>query len=262
MASNKHIFKLNVNSIDFELDENREDYLPLIYPFEYHEYTLGYFSSLEKAEEAMWKEIRYHQERKAEDEDYDLHTHSYSILEYVLDKKYSNETYTHRSYLPNGKLEEFCPASQDVDDSTDINHTFRGRKPEEIRFAEGDIVEVLRGKVYAGIVMSQPLTVAEVEERDKKSRERNPNSCGWYSDASEDHYHVLVCKNRENIVIDPEEKQLEYLSNLWDFESQSVYVFPPTIPVPEELRENLKNAAKQLNEYMEEYWKTQNSITK
>jgi hypothetical protein len=249
------IFVLKVNLISFELDENREEYLPVSYPFETQEIILGYFSLLHNAEYEMDNYIVLNNKR-----DYPQRIHSFIIMEYVLDDADNEHGFapfeTRRSYLSNGKLEELCLVSErgfDVE-----RGRFWGRKPEEIRFRIGDIVELaVRGhQIVPCIVVGLPITV---EERQKRSDEkfRITGIRYWfYGDYSDDFYLLIpYMYNGSTVTIDDMICPETSLYPL-DIEANSFHVFPPTIPVPDDIKEALQSLYHAFNtERMERFLK-------
>jgi hypothetical protein len=236
------IFILKVNIIHFELDEKREEYLPLSYPFDVTEEIIGYFSSLEKAEIAIQNYLVFNNEQKYRNE-----IHSFTITEYVVDDKDNEYFYapsqTRRTYLSNGKSEESCLVSEwrICGDTVDESCKFYGRKPEEIRFKKGDIVELMAGKhqVIPCIVVGTPRTVADVRKTNKKWGIKK-GEIGWYGDYSDDHYYLIPYLYYGELVtlddiVDPETSPYPL-----DIEANSFYIFPPTIPVPDDMKEKLQ----------------------
>ena len=140
------------------------------------------------------------------------------------------------SYLPDGKLEESCLTSsvyRNNEYSKDVLRSkephelhsmgiFPGRKPEEIRFKTGDIVEVAefasgRERVFLGILYGVPHTEEEVRSRFE-----------FTLDDSDDCYCVLECF--------PARKVANHSH------PQSTDLFAPRFEIPEKLKHELQTA--------------------
>lgn len=94
---------------------------------------------------------------------------------------------------------------------------FLGQHPEELKFAEGDLCEVmLDGHMCLGIVLNQPPTVARVEEI---------RTMGGRLDESDDSYEVL-CYGEEG--------------DMYDSHFETTGVFPPIHKVNPNLERKLK----------------------
>ena len=138
------------------------------YPsFTVYQFRIGFFSNLVSAEKAMKLYIEAHQKDVYRPQP----LFGFSITEYALDQ-YSYDflspddthcqTEIRRSYLPDGKL--WAEATDDE---------FLGRCADQLRFAKGDLVEVLcDDTVTLEIVEKVPLSpeqVREVRESEKDS---------------------------------------------------------------------------------------------
>jgi len=219
----KTIFELEVCYIRYKYDAKRDIDLPLSYPFDLEKTQIGFFSSLRKAESAI---------KKCNWED----AYCFYVTEYRVDNNIESipNIATYRSYLPDGKLEEHCLSFEydtafkmDIKDL--INKTPEelrsigvcpGMKPEEIRFKKGDLVEVIDfDHVFLGIVVSTPMTIESVKERAIR--------VGRFYDG-DDMYDVLEWF--------PRKKEAGYNHYF------SINLFPPRLPIPKKLKENLQAA--------------------
>jgi hypothetical protein len=136
-------------------------------------------STLELAEKIMADHIRKSRESVPESIR-DSSLHHYSIRQVPLDDLSYMRCLSERIYDGDGNLvDERTISTRDVD-----NEIFKGRTPEQIRFKEGDIVEVMgNGEIQLGFVVGLP---ASVEEASKI----NDNAL-FSLDASDDSYTVL-----------------------------------------------------------------------
>jgi hypothetical protein len=178
--------------------------------------------------------------------------HSYRIEEVKVDEDSGtigrgwDSAETRRSYLPDGTLwaenltsetEDFCLIDKDKEYDRETMQrlgAFVGRTPEEIRFKNGDIVEVLHStSVTIGIVWRCPATIEERKQR--------------WTDSSDDIY--LVLGNDESIYNFKKGDKPHYID---DMNSYPVIVFNPKFPVPEELAESLRLGY--------EYWISDESV--
>ncbi|MDR1180444.1 MAG: hypothetical protein LBL13_00480, partial [Bacteroidales bacterium] len=130
----KTIFELVYHDIRMEYDENGT-IIPPSYPeFEVTKLSLGFYTSLAKSEAAMKRFIKA--TMKWADEN--RMGYCYYIHEYLCNSKWGLNTYSCRSYLPNGDLfDANLTPERDLDDEP---ARFLGRTPEQTRFKEGDIV--------------------------------------------------------------------------------------------------------------------------
>ena len=237
------IFVLKDYSIEFELDENREKFLPLSYPFALRKEILGYFSSLQKAESGIHDYIVLNNIY------YMQHTiHSFIITEYVVDDEDNDYGFapfeTRRSYLANGKLEETCLVSErgfEVESGK-----FWGRKPEEIRFKEGDIVELPHAKLPHGdgivpcIVVGLPLTAEYYQKRNDECFKKTGEKGQFYGDWSDDFYMLIPYLSREGEVVTVADIVCPECSPYPLYPVDCLDIFPPSIPVSDEIKEALQ----------------------
>jgi hypothetical protein len=233
-----NIFVLKIKQIKSVLDEKGEKWLPISYPFETWEEVVGYFSSLQKAESAMIDFIVLKRKPYLR-----VEIHSFTIMEYVVDDE-DNEysiapSETRRSYLSDGKLEETCLISERG--CKDERGKFWGRKPEEIRFKEGDIVELTHGIDFVPcIVAGLPATVEEFQKRSDEVFQTTGIRRWFYGDYSDD-YYLLIPYIRDgdivtvNDIVDPKTSPFPY-----DVEANSFNIFPPSISVTNVIKETLQ----------------------
>jgi len=242
------IFVLKVFPIGLKSHEESE---PLSYPFETWEEVVGYFSSLQKAENAIHDYIVLNNERH-----YPFRIHSFTIMEYVVDNEDNKHGFapseTRRSYLPDGKLEETCLVSERCWEK--MRGRFFGRESEEIRFKKGDIVELANGKqIVPCIVVDTPTSAEYVRERNKNKTRKSDWSCG---DDSDDYYALIPYyyygkKVTIDDIVDPKTSPYPL-----DVEGNSFNVFPTTIPVTDEIKETLQTLYHVFNtERMERFFK-------
>ena len=206
---------------------------------------LGLFSTLEKAQKQMLKDVKtcqkYEQKRLkdiAEDEEYRKDEKrfghdivlAYSITEHQLDVGlHGDDTQSVRTYTANGK-----PNDESLLDYQCERH-FKGRPPEQIRFQPGDIVEVIDEWQAELCVVGHAQPTVEYYESCrkhwlenhrkrclKKNIEYNEEEC-FHWDYSDDCYLVYSLGEGDT-----------------HFHPESPKVFRPTKPVPRALREKLK----------------------
>ena len=144
-----------------------------------------YFKTMEEVEEYMQNSV--HKMHPVDDDYIDLY--AYVVIEIPLREEVNvdvlDQNLSFRTYLPDGTLwgkNDYGNFMSKRAVGEDFNYwgrrnQFWGRKPEEIRFKPGDIVEVLGcpGNDYWGndtvnlaIVVKTPPTIAEVEEMRKR----------------------------------------------------------------------------------------------
>ena len=115
---------------------------------------VGYFTSLDNAEQAMRKHI---------EEWHDTPRFGYLIHEFPLDKSAYHDAESRRSYLPDGELLHETLVSEISDEETGDLKPFPGRPADKARFKIGELVEVLYGeRVSLEIVGNLPNTPKEV----------------------------------------------------------------------------------------------------
>ena len=211
---------------------------------------LGLFSTLEKAQKQMLKDVKtcqkYEQKRLkdiAEDEEYRKDEKrfghdivlAYSITEHQLDVGlHGDDTQSVRTYTANGK-----PNDESLLDYQCERH-FKGRTPEQVRFQPGDIVEVIDewGAELCVVGHAQPTVEDYASFRKRcwencmkdcqkscrdKSVEVKEENCIFHWDYSDDCYLVYSLGEGDT-----------------HFHPESPKVFRPTKPVPKALREKLK----------------------
>ena len=176
MTRKKTIFKL----IQIEYCDEKPRYPS----FEVCRVTVGYFSILEKAEEAMKKNvaskgiITLH------------HLFGFLIEEYSLDKSVYFYPESIRSYLPDGSLWDVCLLSQVANKEGDLEPFF-GRPADKMRFRTGDLVEVLHhDTVTLEIVAGLPFTPEELQKKLEVGRKTSPDY-SFRLDYSDDSYYTL-----------------------------------------------------------------------
>jgi len=107
---------------------------------------------------------------------------------------------------------------------------FPGRRPEEMRFKQGDLVEYagFNNRVVLGIVVSTPRTVEFARKRAKE--------VGYFhQDCSDDVYNILT-----DFPLTKEEMEHGHPHVHCD----SIDLFPPRFPVPKRIKEGLQAACK------------------
>lgn len=179
-----------------------------------------YFRSMEEVEKYIREKgnsyTRIHEMNPVNDDYMDLY--AYVVIEIPLREEVNvevlNQNLSLRTYLPDGTLwgkndyGHFMPNCA-IGDEYNVwgrRNLFWGRKPEEIRFKPGDIVEVLGcpGNDYWGnetvdlaIVVKAPPTIAEVEEMRKRYFETHSgfdlrdHALSTVFDSSLDTYEVI-----------------------------------------------------------------------
>ena len=203
MTTENTIFKL----IEIEYCDKKPQY-PL---FGVSKSTLGYFFSLEKAEQAMKNNI--------EENDNGRQNTSFGFLieEYALDVPSYWQAKSRRSYLSDGTLWAENLLDEDpLLESDDPAREFLGRPAEKRRFQKGDLVETLNGtQVTLEIVTEEPDTPEEVSEQRENDKENF-----LHHDYSDDYYRTINHNGKQSY-------------------SNVIYVFPPRIPVGEVLQKKL-----------------------
>jgi hypothetical protein len=213
------IFKLE--SYLMQVKKKKGSYKPSS-SFECSKEFVGYYTSIREAEAGMRECIDFYNKGFRIDDS--KKCYSFLVSEYDLNIMIDeDEALTRRSYLSDGKLEESCLTSE-ITENGHPQIPFMGRKPEDIRFKEGDIVEVIccDAKISFGIVSNLPLTEEYIKERIQRDGKR------WnmyYCDYSDDSYTVLFSNLKGE---DCGHSHLE-----------SIYVFPQRLPIPKKLEEGL-----------------------
>jgi hypothetical protein len=202
------------------------------YPiFEVSSFGVGFFSSLKSAEAALSKYIS----EQTEDDVY-----CFFIKEFAVDDLLYSYTESERVYSPAGELIDECLVAE-------LEGDFYGRPPEKIRFKVGDIVEVLAyGHVELGIVYAVPETPDEMKERIAYLIEHyypNDTNHDFQSGYGDDCYNVYSGKmwdKDDNCFSLYDWKDGDDCETL-DFHGhiQSCCLFPPRLPVPENLKNKL-----------------------
>ena len=174
---------------------------------------IGYYSNLDKAEEALKK---YERDENASF-DAPRGQFCFFINEYALDEASHQLAKSRRSYLPDGSPWTENLLSENVSTEGDCLSTmFSGRTADKQRFKKGDLVEVFNGtNVTLEIVSGQPFTPEEVNELREKDDENT-----LYNDYRDDCYRTLNEYGRQS-------------------HTNVVCVFPPRMQVNEDLRKNL-----------------------
>jgi hypothetical protein len=161
----KTVFELEACYFQKRYNAKTERDLPLAYPFDLRNLRIGFFSSLDRAEAAVKKCVKYRKMCNMET------LYCFFVIEYRIDEMvWINDMVTIRSYLPDGKPEESCLTSAVCGDDGSLEE-FAGRKPDEVRFKKGDLVEVVEGRnCFLGIVAGTPLTEDEAREFKQRSK--------------------------------------------------------------------------------------------
>jgi hypothetical protein len=273
----KAVFALLAYSVPFVYDSEKDEYIPPQYPeFDLSESEIGFYTSLENAEAGMQRHIAGLNVRDKKHER--LQLYCFTITEYSMNKILEEwqEIDSKRTYSSGGQLVDACltaeinitsrlltllgggqlvdaclTAERDIWYETVRCRTveeyqrkgmFPGRRPEDIRFKEGDIVEVfgefrMWNTVNLGIVAGTPPTLQEAQEWDKPyDEEALAAECRWHGDYSDDKYTILTGDNVYNF---REGDDAEYCYESW---SNGTYIFPARLPVPETLRKSLTMA--------------------
>ena len=172
MKNEKTIFELiQISYYDFEKPK---------YPvFNVNRSHVGYFSTLEKAE----------QEMKKVSADNQKNTFGFLVNEYPIDFSTWYMKKSQRSYLPDGSLWDENLVSEIIREDGWLEE-FTGRPAEKMRFNIGDFVEVLHGNtVELEIVANQPWT-PEYRNKMHKISETKGYRCARL-DSGDDCYYTL-----------------------------------------------------------------------
>ena len=191
---------------------------------------VGLFQTKESAEDAMHAYIKHEKECcETWDEDYYADSLGYYIDEVLVHNKYSEFYENERSqrcysYTADGELND-CAVLDEFG-------WFRGRKLKDVRFKEGDIVEIMGFDYSELAIVSAPPPTEEVYQRLKKRAQELYPNIPFSMDESDDCYFVYTLGDG-----DTHEHVLCF------------NVFRPTRPVPAKI-------ATQLKEKLEEMKKT------
>ena len=201
----KSIFKLTL----IQYDEDKPKYPK----FGVFRLPIGYYSSLEKAEEAMKKCIT----DKHIMDICDRPLFGFIIKEYAFDTPSYWYAKNRKNYLPDGTLLDESPVHEDS-----RLEEFLGRQEEKVRFQKGDLVEVLAGdRVTLEIVYEIPWLPEEVHKKKKRSEEEFKDFT-FRLDQSDDSYITISHLPHDHSHPNP------------------VDLFPVRLPVTENLKKKLK----------------------
>ena len=180
--------------------------------------SAGIYSSLTEAQSAIQDTCR-------EDSVWANEFFAYIIEERVLDPIDINRTFvTYRTYDSKGNPNDACL----IDDRT--YNSFLGRKPEDIRFKEGDIVWALCYKALRlCIVSGLPFTTQEYKKRNQRSIEKYDREL-WL-DTTDDSYTLYTLGEGDTHA-----------------HVLCAHVFKPTEKIPEKLILQLKDKLKEMHE--------------
>lgn len=167
----KNLFRLSRYSLRSKTGEIRHPHNSVIRE------SVGLYFTLDQAIAAMHKIVIM--------ED-NLFTYCFYIKEFDLNQSYPTVA-TERCYTKDGKLyDQYLKSEND--------RNFRGRNPKDIRFKEGDIVEVLQSNgVCLEVVTRAPYTKEEYRDR-REWIKQNPEKFGRYSfclDKGDDGYCTI-----------------------------------------------------------------------
>lgn len=140
--------------------------------------SVGFYSTLEKAEKAILKEMESNYQANF----------GYIIKEKLLDA-HCTDPLTIRNYRPDGSFLSFT----DSPDHTEGK--FAGRRSEDILFRRGDIVEYLvpeNNKARLGIILSTPRTLGEPLNPNPHGDYVGDNYFPFALDANDDCYYVAT----------------------------------------------------------------------
>ncbi|NDW12024.1 hypothetical protein D0T50_03870 [Bacteroides sp. 214] len=186
MTKDKTIFKLI--AIEYCIDDNPQ------YPeFDVHRSTMGYFSSLEKAETQM------NSQKHVESRNPTYKYFGFLIEEYRLDNTWILPTESRRSYLPDGSLlmENLLSETPNGDYGFE---EFLGHPADKVPIKIGDLVEVLNYNTVrleiVGNLPPSPEWVRDLHERNSKNGHRisleSSDDCYYTLDESGEHNHPEV----------------------------------------------------------------------
>ena len=182
---------------------------------------IGYFSSLEKAEQRMHEYIKERDEWDKSQDEPDIWHHylGFHITELPVDDNqrtysYNDQIVSVRSYTPDGKSWDACLTPHDTASK------FYGRNPKEIRFRPGDIVEALQGGGCSelGIVDSTPPTTQQYEHYAEKAPQ------WFFMDYTDDAYTIYYLGDGDT-----------------HGHSECTDVFPPSKPVSKSIEKRLRD---------------------
>jgi hypothetical protein len=219
-----------------KLSKDGKRFVPLSYPFEAHNDTIGYYASLEQAEDGMLEYLhKYWTNNYMRNECLD--TYCFFIHEQKVDTNAGSRFESHRSYNPDGLFADSCLLSETVvEGGGNRLEPFTGRKPEDIRFKKGDIVEdsSFDGKVVLGIVIDIPWSPENVKEiykhqKDKGLLLKNKETGDYdilFTDYSDDCYTVIF----------PDDHKTLFSHD----HPAGWHLFPPRLCVPKKLKNRLE----------------------
>ena len=206
MAKKKTFFKLI--EIEYCTDDNPQ------YPeFDVYRTVVGYFSSLEKAEQTM------NQQKHIKSKKPEYKFFGFLIEEYALDITGYDRAESRRSYLPDGSLLDETLMSETLIDENYELVDFSGRPADKVRFKVGDLVEVLYGDtVSLEIVGKLPYTPERVQFMKENVRKKYNRE--FYLDFTDDCYYTLDQDGEHS-------------------HPEAINLFPVRFEVSEELKEKL-----------------------
>lgn len=185
----ENLFRLSRYSLRSKTGKIRYPHNPLIRE------SIGLYATLNQAITVM-QEIAITENN--------LFTYCFYIKEFDFKQSYITIA-TERCYTKDGKLyDQYLKSEND--------RSFRGRNPKDIRFKEGDIVEVLQPNgINLGIVFQTPLT-KEAFRNKKEWIKQNPEKYGTYSyrlGRNDDHYWTITLgKEDESLQVFPVSKHV------------------------------------------------------
>lgn len=208
--------------------------------------TVAFCSTLERAEQALRRLIDDEQlyEKDKPRKEWDLYRVGYLISERAVDAFMRQRFDMAADWVYNLRIRSYTPDGAFVcENSTPElapNYEFFGRKPEDIRFHHGDIVEVFGyGFAELCIVDLVPPTPERIAERIERGKQMFPDDWETLSrlDYTDDCY-LVYCLGEG----DTHDHPLSYT------------VLPPSKPVSEKYRQMLKDKLAEMDElHKDEY---------
>ena len=201
---------------------------------------IGYFSTFEEAETALH---RCHITGSF---------HSAIIRRMPIDRYVGAEWLEWWVYDGKGKLIDRSVCTPFFDEQPEyISGRYMGRNEASLRFKKGDIVEVIDvinpGQVYLGIVMSVPRSPEQMWESHnlwinyRRRRERKALT-QFLTKISEGFYHIDASHDKYFI---------RDLESKWIRGENPCNVFPPSLPIPEEVKKTFNELPPKRREFLD-----------
>jgi hypothetical protein len=157
-----------------------------VYPIDIDESYLGMYSALDKAETEMLRIIQHNNSTRDDDTGESDVIHHFVIQEIALDVPYGHSSYDKRVYDKDGNFYGVCKPDWEP---------FKGINPEECKFKEKDLVEVLdNGQLRIGIITLLPITPKIASKAIHADQSDNTYNVDFgHGHMERDHSHMPEC---------------------------------------------------------------------